>query len=63
MIRDQEPNELPESGHYDSTHVIWLKWIAAVPLGEGPVSFWAVMTTSITAQHRAIQREVSLTKF
>lgn len=33
MIRDEEQNELPQSGHYANAPLIWLKLIAVAPVG------------------------------
>lgn len=48
VIRDEEQNELPQSGHYANAPLIWLKLIAVAPVGGwvvvvvggGPVSLY-----------------------
>lgn len=64
MIRDEEQNELPQSGHYANTPLIWLKLIAVggwVDVGGGvPSPLPAVIATSITARRKLIYQQPSL---
>lgn len=65
VIRDEEQNELPQSGHYANTPLIWLKLIAVggwVDVGGGGVlsPLPAVIATSITARRKLIYQQPSL---